>query len=461
MDAALEATVQRQLERIARQTQAEARVPALQVAIYRGDREPWTFQIGQSGTQRSLDAATTFRIGSITKTFTAALVMQCRDAGLLELDDTLGAHLDVPAFGAATIRRLLSHTSGVQREPHGDIWTPEGVSPDAKRLIAELSQAEQVLPPGRRFHYSNLAYALLGQLVAKIHRAPWLEVASDRVFRPLGLTSLSGQPGAQSAIGYQVDAYSDHAKPERILDLDGTEAAAQLWGTAADLAKWGAFLADPATVDPTGAVLNALTVEEMRWPVTLTNDARWAIGFGLGLMVQPQGDWTVHVGHDGAMPGFLASAQGRRGPGVPKALGAAALGSSGTADEIIALPHQLLSAAVELDPADIAPWEPGTPAPERYQSVLGRWWAEGFEHVFGWHNNALNARMAGAPAQMPPAIFAETAETDVLRTVSGREVGEQLRIIRDRDGNAVELRWATYSYTRDQRTFDGFLTARG
>jgi CubicO group peptidase (beta-lactamase class C family) len=459
MDAALEPAVQRQLERIARQTQAEARVPALQVAIHRGDREPWTFQIGQSGTARDLDAATVFRIGSITKTFTAVMVMQGRDAGLLDLDDPLGKYLDVPAFADATIRRLLSHTAGVQREPHGDIWAPGGIAPDARRLIAELAQAEQVLPPARRFHYSNLGYALLGQLVAKVHDTPWLEVASDRVFNPLGLSSLSGQPGPEAAVGYQVDAYSDHARPERQLDLGGAGAAAQLWGTATDLARWAAFLADPATVDPQALVLSSSTVEEMRWPLTVTNESRWAAGFGLGLMIQPQGDWIVHVGHDGAMPGFLANAQGRRGPGMPAALGVSTLGSSGTADQIIALAHKLLAAAVELDPADIAPWTPGDPAPQQYQSVLGRWWAEGFEHIFEWRDNALTARMVVAPAQMPPAVFAETGETDVLRTISGREVGERLRIIRDSSGRAVEMRWSTYSYTRDQQTFEGIAVS--
>ena len=74
--------------------------------------------------------------------------MQCRDDGLLDLDDPIGKHLDVPAHGDATIRRLLSHTAGFQREPHGDVWDTAG-SPGRRRPAAELDRAERVLPNAR------------------------------------------------------------------------------------------------------------------------------------------------------------------------------------------------------------------------------------------------------------------------------------------------------------------------
>src|SRR5689334_22193217 len=108
------------LARIVRRTQAQARVPALSVAVHRADRPLWAYQVGGSGhAAEPLSADTRFRIGSITKTFTAVLVLQCRDEGLLDLDDPIGAHLDVPRHGELPIRRLLSHTAGLQREPHG------------------------------------------------------------------------------------------------------------------------------------------------------------------------------------------------------------------------------------------------------------------------------------------------------------------------------------------------------
>jgi len=448
----------RRLERLARGVQAEARVPALSVAVHRHDRPLWTFQVGTSGSPDApLGERTLFRMGSVTKTFTAVMVMQCRDEGLLDLDDPIGAHLDLPAHQDLPIRRLLSHTSGLQREPYGDVWDTLQ-APGTEQLIAELVHAERVLPPARRYHYSNLGYAMLGYLVATKRGAAWVEVLEDRVLRPLQLADITDEPGERAAVGYLVDAYSDHARPEPSSDFGGVGPAAQLWATAGDLARWAAFLGDPATLDPQGTVLKASTLDEMRWPLTATDEALWTVGFGLGMILLPQGDRVVHVGHDGAMPGFLAGAYGRRGgSGTPKAMAAAVLGSSGTAMAIVDLPHKLLNAAVEDDPADIAAWAPGEAAPEHLRSVLGRWWSEGFEFVFSWRDGALRARGADDPPGRPPAVFAPVeGEPDVLRTVSGREAGERLRLTRDpATGAVVRMHWATYRVTRVQETFDG------
>jgi hypothetical protein len=325
----------------------------------------------------------------VTKTFTAVLVLQCRDDGLLDLDDPVERHLAIPAHGELPIRRLLSHTSGLQREPYGDVWDTLD-TPDADRLLAELAKVERVLPPARRFHYSNLGFALLGQLVAKLRGGTWAE-----------------------------------------------------------------FLAEPAALDPDGTVLAPATLDEMRWPLTMSDEALWSVGFGLGLILLRQGDRTIHVGHDGAMPGFLAAVFGRRGTGAPPACGVAVLGSSGVATQLLDLTHELLTAAAEHDPPDIEPWAPGEPAPEHLRSVLGPWWSEGYEYVFFWRDGALRARAADAPAGRPPAVFTEVG-TDLLRTVSGREAGELLRLTRDpATGEVVRMHWATYRVTRHQETFAG------
>jgi CubicO group peptidase (beta-lactamase class C family) len=450
-------------ERAARRTQADGRIPALSVALYRADREPWTFTVGTSGNpDHPLDQDTRFRIGSVTKTFTAVLVMQARDEGLLDLDDPIGKHLQVPAHGDATIRRLLSHTAGFQREPFGDVWDTL-VSPDAATLLADLERVERVLPNNRRYHYSNLGMAVLGILVAGLRGGTWAELVADRILTPLGLNATTAAPVDRSAVGYLVDAYSDAAHPEPQLDMGGASAAAQLWSNAADMAKWAAFLAGPDIVDPAGAVLPAGTVDEMRWPLTPTEEALWASGFGLGLILVPEGKRVVHVGHDGAMPGFLAGVYGRRGgEGNPGALGAAVLGSSGTATETNELVHELLRLAVEADPAEIKPWRPATPAPVAYRSALGPWWSEGMPFVFSWHHGTLQARATDAPAGRPPAVFGPLeGQPDILRTISGREAGEQLRLTRDERGVVVRMHWATYRFTRVQEAFDGVPASDG
>jgi CubicO group peptidase (beta-lactamase class C family) len=441
------------LSRLVRQTQAEGRIPAVSVAVHRADRPLWTFQVGTSGGDQPLDAGTLFRMGSVTKTFTAVLVMQCRDEGLLDLDDQVGAHLPVPAHGELTIRRLLSHTSGLQREPHGDVWEAP-VPPGTEQVLAELDRAERVLPPARRYHYSNLGVSMLGHAVGRLRGGTWAEVLADRILRPLGLSDVVLDPGDRAAVGYLVDAYSDHARPEASGDFGGIAPAGQLWSTAADLAKWAAFLADPSTVDPTGSVLKESTVDEMRWPITTTDPALWTVGFGLGLILIPQSDRIVHVGHDGAMPGFLAGAYGRRG-GPGKAFAAASLGSSGTGVGAIELTHTLLRTDAAEFPPDIEPWTPGEPAPPSLRSALGRWWSEGQEWIFTWRAGELHARRAEDAVHKPPSVF-EALDGDQLRTRDGGEAGERLRLHRDpATGVVAEMHWATYRFTRTQLNFDG------
>jgi CubicO group peptidase (beta-lactamase class C family) len=444
-------------ERATRKAQATGRIPALSVALHRADREPWTFTIGDSGNlEHPLGPDTRFRIGSVTKTFTAVLVMQARDDGLLDLDQPISAHLDVPAHGDATIRRLLSHTAGYQREPAGDVWDTL-VAPDADDLLRMLDRAERVLPNARRYHYSNLGVAVLGQLVAKLRGGTWAEVLTERVLGPLGLHATTVEAPAQAAVGYLVDDWSDAARPEPQLDMGGVAPAAQLWSTATDMAAWASFLVGTENAD----VLAAATRDEMRWPLTTTDDTLWAAGFGLGLILNPQGQRIMHVGHDGAMPGFLASVYGRRG-GDETPLGCAVLGSSGTARETNELVHELLRLAAELDPADIRPWRAAAPAPVAYRSALGLWFSEGFPFHFSWHDGHLQARLADAPADQPPAVFQPLpGQPDVLRTISGREAGEQLRLTRDEDGTIVRMHWATYRVTRVQEGFDGGPASAG
>ncbi|WP_290856482.1 serine hydrolase domain-containing protein [Hamadaea sp.] len=436
--------------------QADARIPALTVAVRRNDRPLWTMEVGESGTSRPLDSRTRLRIGSVTKTFTAVLIMQARDAGLLDLDDAIGTHLPIPKHGELTLRRLLSHTAGLQREPFGDVWDTLRV-PGAEQFLADLDRAEALYPQSRRFHYSNLAYALLGAVAAEKFGASWASLVADRIAAPLGLESIGPDVDELCAQGFLVDPYSDHARPEPSTDFGVFGPAAQLWATAADMATWGAFLADPASADPDGKVLAASTLLEMRWPHTVRDDEQWVSGLGLGLMVYPRPQRVLYVGHNGAMPGFLASVYGRvGGAGNPGGVGVAVLASSGTADEIFPFAHNLVDEVLGADPPAIAPWRAGEPAPAAYRSVLGRWWGEGYEYVFRWSDGRLTARGADDPAGLPPSVF-EPLEGDVLRTVSGREVGELLRLHRDSEGVVTRMHWATYRFTRSQETFDGQL----
>jgi CubicO group peptidase (beta-lactamase class C family) len=412
-------------------------------AVARTDRQLWQLQVGTAGPGIELGPRTQFRMGSIAKTFTAALVLQARDDGLLGLDDRIGAHLAVRGHGELTIRQLLSHTSGLQREPVGNVWDALDV-PTSADVLDGLAGAEAVLPPHRRLHYSNLGYAVLGHLAAAKRGGTWEEVVTDRLLGPLGLDDTTVQPRQPRAQGYLVEAYSDHARPEPEFPIGGVGPAAQLWSTAADLARWALFLADP---DP--AILKPETLDEACMPHAIPDQDQWTAAWGLGLILVPRGGRAIDAGHDGAMPGFLAGAYFRRGSRVA----AAVLGSSGQAIAVCAAPSELIAESLEHDPLDVDPWRPGRPAPPEYASVLGIWWSEGFEYIFFWRAGKLHARASRAPADRPPAVFVPES-ADVLRAVSGREVGERLELTRDDAGNVVFMRWASYRVTRNQQTFD-------
>jgi hypothetical protein len=224
--------------------------------------------------------------------------------------------------------------------------------------------------------------------------------------------------------------------------LRGVAAAAELWSSAADLARWGAFLIEP---DP--AVLNADTLAEMTHPHSMADLEGWTLAWGLGLMLFRRGE-RILCGHTGGMPGHITALAVSRKDGV----GAAAFSNNSAGFESGAFACDLVGTWLEHDPAPVTPWAAGEPVPAAYEGVLGRWWTEGSELVFSWRGGKLQALPAGAPPGMPPAEF-EPAGEDVFRAVSGREQGEALRVVRGEGGAVVKMYYATYPLTREPMVF--------
>ena len=150
----------RQLDRLLQEKQAE-RLPSVAAAVVRKGEIVWSNAVGAADYEAGEDATpgTQYRIGSITKTFTATSIMQLRDAGKLDLDDRLGEHLDDVGDGSPTIRRMLAHISGLQREV-GEMFV------DLSMPTEEDLHVGFALEPARAHHYSNLAFGLLGRVVA-------------------------------------------------------------------------------------------------------------------------------------------------------------------------------------------------------------------------------------------------------------------------------------------------------
>jgi CubicO group peptidase (beta-lactamase class C family) len=428
-----------------------ARVPGAVAAVVRDGTIVWSGAAGLADVERRREPTmdTQYRIGSITKTFTAVLLLQLRDAGQLDLDDRLDQYLPGSRHGDITLRRMLAHLSGLQREAvalaGGEVWeTLE--DPDRDVLLAGLEQASKVLPPGRRWHYSNLAYSLLGEVVARGAGTTWEAALGDRLLGPLGLDRTTLEPVEPRASGYLVDPYADAVRPEPLMSLRGTASAGQLWSTPADLARWAAFLADP---DP--AVLSPDTLAEMRHPQVVADLDGWTLAWGLGLMLYRRGERILH-GHSGAMPGFLASLVAFAKDG--ERAGAVVMANTSAGADVEGLAADLLTTVLEAEPREPAAWRPGEPPPPEVVGLLGHWWSEGSEYVFRWRDGHLEAGAAVAkePRPQAPAVF-EPIGNDRWTTVSGREEGESLRVVRSGDGTVRRLYWAGYPFTRTPEVF--------
>ncbi len=424
------------LERLVRQAQREKRAPSIAAAVIRDGELVWETAVGAADVQAGLQATpdTQYRIGSITKTFTAAAIMQLRDAGKLDLEDTLDRHVEGAAY-TPSIRRLLSHASGLQRETHDDSWlTLRFARPD--ELLETLAQAELVLPSGARFHYSNLAFALLGIVVERVSGVPYQDYVRERLFGPVGLTRVTFEPEAPAAEGYLAQPYADGVWDTIGVETGAWASAGQLWGTAADICRWGAFLAAPDE-----SVLAPSTAEEMRTVQAISDHERWRTGYGLGLGLYRDGD-RILAGHGGSMPGFIATLEFS----AKEKVAVTALTNESEAD-LSELGVELLVTTVEEWPVAPDPWRVGEPPPDDVVPLLGIWFMEAARLVFRWREGKLEARFDGVPDWQPSSVY-ERETDDRWRTVSGPEHGEALRIVRGADGSVERMIWAGYPVTR-------------
>jgi CubicO group peptidase (beta-lactamase class C family) len=430
------------LRRLVREAQSAGRLPSLSAAVFRGGEVAWDDAVGLGDAEQRVGATTDsqYAVASITKTFTAASVMQLRDAGKLDLEDPLSRHLPEAARGTPTLRRLLSHASGLQREPPGEVWETLQF-PDEEELLAGLEEAEQVLPPSAAWHYSNLAYALLGHVVSRVSGTPYHEYVRERLLDPLGLERTTWGPGESAALPYFVEPYSDAVQREPVLELGGKGGESGLYSTVGDLARWGSFLADPDE-----SVLAAASVAEMH-DLQIMAEPDWTLGWGLGIELWRRGE-RIFGGHTGGFPGFLSILIYSR----HDTIGAVLLANSSRWPKLSATGLDLVEAALEELAPERKPWAPADAPPKAILPVLGRWWSEGDETIFSWRDGKLEARLAAAPPEREPSVFEQEGE-DRFRVVSGRERGEVLRVVRDEQGEVVRLYWATYPFTRAPEIF--------
>ncbi|MEV0282707.1 serine hydrolase domain-containing protein [Kribbella sp. NPDC050820] len=443
------AQTQTALTRLVAERQTKGRVPGVVGAVARDGALAWSHGAGSAdldapGVPPTADSQ--FLIASQSKTLTAVAIMALRDEGKLTLDDPVEKLIPESKHEGITVRQMLSHASGMQREPVGDVWDVMKF-PDRDELVSGWNDAERVGKPHHRFHYSNLVFSLLGEIVARLDGRSWYDAIKTRILDPLEMRRTTvGMDGGPTAVGYYVPPFSDVPVREQLLNLGSMDACGGLASTAEDLAKWAMFVANP--VDE---VLSKDTLDEMCQVQIMADLDRWQLAFGLGFMLLRRGD-RIFVGHDGGMPGHITSTFVHR----PSGTAGIALQSSTSAPAPGLLATDLIIKVLEDDPLPADPWVPGTTVPDELVGVLGTWFSEGTPFVFSVKAGELQAKSPAAAEHLAPAVFTRLSE-DVYRTTSGRETGELLRITRDATGTPTKLHWATYLCTRDPLAFGEHL----
>lgn len=261
--------------------------------------------------QTPLAPADRIRVASVTKTFTAVLVLQLAEEGVLTLDDTVTQWLDdpavagIPSVDRITIRQLLNHTSGIYDyfDDDSPFWTDAyfGDGADWTRVwtplelvaYADGAMHAPYFAPGESFHYSNTGYILLGLIVERASGKQFPERLHARILDPLGLTG-TFYGGTESVAGQTVDAY--HLVDGELANVSATHLSAL--GTAGGMISTTPDLARFADTLFGGELLQPATLQEMHTYVPTT----WpGVEWGLGVMRSetPDGHFIGHEG-DGA-----------------------------------------------------------------------------------------------------------------------------------------------------------------
>jgi CubicO group peptidase (beta-lactamase class C family) len=259
--------------------------PGAAVVVIRGGRVVYAGGRGLADleAQRPITADTAFRLGSITKQFTAALVLQLVAEKRIALDDPLSRFFpDWPQPGArATVRQLLNHSSGLQdfTKIPGYMGSPPSLRPNSTADLLALTRSRPaVSEPGTRWEYNNGGYIVLGAIVEQVTGMAWHQAVTERIAKPLGLKSLAfagaveGSPNA--ARGYSL--VDGQQRPARGVHISVAHAAGGLVASATDLARWAQALHH-------GNVVSPPLYREMISPARLADGSAEPYGFGLRL----------------------------------------------------------------------------------------------------------------------------------------------------------------------------------
>jgi CubicO group peptidase (beta-lactamase class C family) len=337
-DPALRALIER-LDAQASKEFAKDNFASVTLGVVSGSGLVWSKSYGWADIEKKAPAAkdTLYRIGSVTKEFTALMLLQLVQEGKVHLSDPVEKYFPeinkiqgrFPGAPPITLVQLATHMSGLDREPEDtETFLVGPVADWEKVLIAALPKTRYAFEPGTHYSYSNIGYAALGAALSRAAGQPYVEYVTQRIFKPLGMTSSFFEPNdqirARIARGYiNEEGKIDAETAEREHRGRGYKVPnGAVYTTVEDLAKFVAFQMG----EDAPAVLPKERLDETFGSLVSMN-SKLTRGYGTGFEVLRLGD-VILYGHSGGVAGYEAQAFFDRGSRTGVILLRNALGGS-------------------------------------------------------------------------------------------------------------------------------------
>ncbi|WP_284352131.1 serine hydrolase domain-containing protein [Roseisolibacter agri] len=295
-------TLVARLDSLVRAYRADGRTVGLTVGVVRGSDTLLLRGYGwaDSAARRSAEVATVYRIGSITKQYTSAAILQLIQDGKIALTDTLGRFLpQYPQWGRVTIRQLLGHTSGIHSYTANPTWAKRMADPfSADSLLAFVARDTFDFAPGTGYRYNNTGYFLLGQVLERVSRTAYPELLRTRFFGPLGMRTATYCPDEPAAPVHSAvyDRTPAGIVPAQKISMTSPYAAGAVCLSVPDFLRWQTALTG-------GRVVTPETYARMTRSDTLANGN--PTNYGWGLAPAMLGSHPM-VQHGGDIPGGSA-----------------------------------------------------------------------------------------------------------------------------------------------------------
>lgn len=299
------AVLQAKIDADVRTLLAATHAPGATVAIVEHGTLVYAHGYGLRDLATSLpaDEHTRYEIGSITKQFTAAAIVQLTEAGKIDLDAKVATYLpSVPHAADVTVRNLLTQTSGLYdyvEIPNFDVLAASSTTFD--RLMSHVSGKPLSFAPGTFYQYSNTNYLILGRIVEVVSGETWEAYVQRRLFAPAGMTE-SATMAQESQLADMARGYvyaQGHAVPSKPIAESWASSAGGIVSTVGDLQKWGDALRSGHIISPSGYQL-------LTSPARLADGTATEYGFGLKL---DRYDGQPRIWHHGNTSGYDGSDQ--------------------------------------------------------------------------------------------------------------------------------------------------------